>query len=225
MKIITTKLIVAFLTGSFTTSCLAGDDKATTLLSLIDTYPTVTVSHNPTDKNLVAVYCERDPQWWGRLTVFHRDGDQLDWSFNFPKNYEEFRGHYVLRFRWINLKQIESPALELIESTHMGNGSLRLFQLVDRDLILILDATVRGNCWSLPAEFGIPLNGEARFEGEHLNIEYVRNEEQTSDSVVLTGSISIQDITGKELPSRKLMQTCTWSSEEKLFKCGIPTSH
>ena len=104
----------------------------------------------------------------------------------------------------------------------MGNGSVRLFQLVGQDLRLLLNATVRGRCGSLPVEFGVLQNGEARYEGDHLNIEYVRKRDQASDSVVLSGAISIQDIVGKELPSRKLVQTCTWNSERRVFGCSPP---
>lgn len=192
--------------------------------TLIDAFPTVTVSRNPADERILAVYCEREPQWWGRIAVYHRSGDTIDWTYAFPKSYEERRGHYVVSFRWIGLKQVPNPVLEVIESTHKGNGSLRLFETNGRELRLLLETEVRGRFWSAPASFGVPEDGEAYFEGSHLSIRYVGGPDQTADSISLTGSVRIEDMRGKALPSRKYAQSCLWDPDKRKFIPQTPTT-
>lgn len=195
-----------------------------TLSALIDAAPMVTIGRSPGDQHVVAVYSEREPQWWGRLAVYHRSGDAIDWPYAFPKSYEERRGHYVIRFRWISLRQAARPVLEVIESTHMGNGSLRLFEAEGRELRLLLDTVVRGRFWSAPAAFGVPEQGEAHFEGSHLGIEYQSPSDQTVHSILLTGSVRIEDIQGRGLPSRRFAQVCHWDSTQRVFIAQPPTS-
>lgn len=216
--------ITIAVTGAFAAEVPKQETTPQTISALIDGSPTVTISHSPRDQHVVAVYSERDPQWWGRLAVYHRSGDAIDWPFTFPKSYEEHRGHYVVRFRWISLRQTAAPVLEVIESTHMGNGSLRLFETDGRELRLLLDTVVRGRFWSTPAAFGVPEHGEAYFEGSHLSVEYQSRTDQTADSILLTGSVRIEDIQGRALPSRKFAQTCVWDAAQRVFIAQPPTS-
>lgn len=195
-----------------------------TISALIDASPTVTISRNPEDPHIIAVYSEQDTQWWGRLAVYRRSGDAIDWPFTFPESYEEHRGHYVVSFRWISLRQAAGPVLEVIESTHMGNGSLRLFETDRRKLRLLLDTKVRGRFWSVPAEFGVPENGEAYFEGPHLSVKYQSLTDQPADFILLTGSIRIEDIQGRALPSRRFAQACVWDASQRVFIAQPPTS-
>ena len=211
-------------TSAFAAEVPKHESPPQTLSALIDGSPTVTISRSLGDQHVVAVYSEREPEWWGRLAVYHRSGEAIDWQFAFPKSYEEHRGHYVVRFRWINLRQTARPVLEVIESTHMGNGSLRLFETEGRELRLLLDTVVRGQFWSAPASFGVPEHGEAHFEGSHLSIEYQSPTEQTADSILLTGSVRIEDIQGRELPSRRFAQTCIWDAAQRVFIAQPPTS-
>lgn len=195
-----------------------------TISAIIDSAPTITVSRCPGDSQIVAVYSEREPQWWGRLAVYHRSGDSINWPFTFPEAYEEHREHFVVRFRWISLKQTSKPVLEVIGSTHMGNGALRIFEADGRRLRLLLEAKVRGRFWSAPAAFGIPEQAEAHFEGPHLGIEYYCPSDQTVDSILLTGSIRTEDVGGSVLPARKFAQTCVWEPGRRVFIAQPPTS-
>lgn len=200
------------------------DDVPKTIASVMDGTPRVTFSPCPDEPQIVAAYSEREPQWWGRLQVFHRKGDAIPWEYVFPEDYEEYRGHYVVRFRWVRLEQIAKPVLEVIESTHMGNGSLRIWEVEGRKLRLLLDTTVRGRFWSVPEAFGVPENGEARFEGDHLQVEYRRAADKSSDVVSLTGTVAIQDLEGRALPSRRFEQICVWDAEKRIFVAQSPTT-
>lgn len=221
--------LLALFIATAATGALAADTSKQertpqTISALLETLPTVTVSRNPSNPNIVAVYAERDPQWWGRLAVYHRSGDVINWAFTFPKSYEESRGHYVVRFRWISLRQTAAPVLEVIESTHKGNGSLRLFETGGRELRLLLDTVVRGRFWSAPAAFGVPENGEAYFEGSHLGVEYQSPTEHSADSILLTGSVRIEDVQGRLLPSRRFAQAWVWDAAKRVFVAQIITS-
>lgn len=195
-----------------------------TVAGVIDGVPTVTFTSCPDEPQIVAAYSEREPQWWGRLQVFHRKGDSIAWEYAFPEGYEEYRGHYVVRFRWVQLKQIAKPVLEVIESTHMGNGSLRIWEVEGRKLRLLLDTTVRGRFWSVPEAFGVPVNGEARFEGDHLQVEYRRAADEALDVVSLTGTVAIQDLEERTLPSRRFEQICVWDAAKRIFVAQSPTT-
>ncbi|MES2440682.1 MAG: hypothetical protein V4584_16570 [Verrucomicrobiota bacterium] len=199
-------------------------DLPKTFSAIVDSTPSATFVRCLEHSDIVAVYSEREARWWGQLSVYQRRGDVIEWRYSYPDSYEEFRGHYVVRFRWIQLKQTEKPILEVIESTHMGNGSLRIWELDGRTLRLLLEATVRGRFSDPPAVFGVPQEGEASFAGGHLAVEYQRPSGQEFDSIHLRGSIQITDMEGKVLPSRRYEQVCRWDSTQRKFLAELPTS-
>ena len=213
----------ALILFSFWISEVSSADKTPEFLTnIIENYPSVTFVRCPKEPQVVAVYGERDRDWWGKLAVYNRKGDTINWCYAYPKSYEEVRGHYIVRFRWVSLQQTNNPVLEVIESTHMGNGSLRLWEVDRRELRLLLETRVRGRCFSLPEVFTVPMNGEAWFEGPHLEIDYRPAPEMSSDSVILTGAIRIEDIAGKALPGRKYEQACLWDASKRLFVVQPP---
>jgi hypothetical protein len=217
-------LLAISVTAAFAADAPKQDARPQTLSSLVNSSPTVTIRRCPIDQDIVAVYSEQEPDWWGRLDVYHRNGETIDWQFAIPKAYEQSRGHYVVGFRWISLRQTARPVLEVIESTHKGNGSLRLFEADGRELRLLLDTEVRGQFWSAPTAFKVPENGTAYFEGSHLAIEYRSPSDQAVDSILLTGTIRIEESDGKVLPSRKFRQACVWDSTMRVFIAEPPTS-
>ncbi|MBK1814835.1 hypothetical protein JIN84_04365 [Luteolibacter yonseiensis] len=116
---------------------------------------------------------------------------------------------------------LENPVLELIESTHMGNGSLWLLEMDGRELRLLLQVRVSGRCWSDEPGFGIPPHGEARFEGAGLKVEYLQaNGKETT--VKLAGSLAITDMEGNAKPSCGYQQLCVWNGEKRIFETGRP---
>ena len=178
----------------------------------------------PKYPDIVAVYDEVEPKWNGQLYVYQGDNEGIQKQFSYPDTYEKFRGHYVVRFRWVVIKQIEKPVLEVIESTHMGNGSLRLWELDGQKLRLILETTARGQFWDLSANFRVPRNAEARFEGAHLDVRYWRPKGQDYDCVRLSGKIQITDLTGNALPTRQYEQICRWDPNTRTFVVEPATS-
>lgn len=217
-------LVTMVISAAYAAGAPISKEVPQTLLGIVDGSPSVTFTRCPENGQIVAVYREREPQWWGYLSVYHRSGDGIDWEYSFPKAYEEFRGHYVVRFRWVTLRQTEKPVLEVIESTHMGNGSLRLWELDGKELRLLLDTEARGRLWSVPAAFGVPENGEAHFENDHLEVFYYASADQESDTVILSGSVRIEDVEGRALPSRAFEQSCLWDPVKRIFVAQEPVS-
>lgn len=199
-------------------------DLPKTFSAMVDSTPSATFVRCPEHSEIVAVYSERDTQWRGGLSVYHRRGDVIEWQYSYPDSYEKLRGHYVVRFRWIQLKQTEKPVLEVIESTHRGNGALRIWEIDGRTLRLLLEETVRGQYFDPPAVFGVPQHGEAHFAGGHLAVKYQQPSGQEFHQIHLSGSIQITDIEGKALPSRRYEQVCHWDSTRRKFSAELPTS-
>lgn len=217
-------LAVCFISSLLAAEAPGPAELPKTFVAVVDATPSATFVRCHGHPDIVAVYSEKDPQWWGRLFVYQRKGDAMEWQYAYPDEYEEFRGHYVVRFRWIPLQQTEKPVLEVIESTHMGNGSLRLWELDGRSLRLLLECPVRGRFWNAPAAFGVPLDGEARFEGDHLGVDYQRPTGQAFHSVHLSGSVQITDVDGATLPSRRYDQIYRWDPTKRTFAASPPTS-
>jgi hypothetical protein len=221
------RILVATL--ALVASCLRAEDTSTVNRAWVSEpvseqygkFQTVTIYPCPTDKKLLAAYCEREEAWWGHMRVYKQSGDHVEWAATFPEEYIKERGHYVVSSRWTSLPMVENPVLELIESTHMGNGSLWLMELEGREFRLLLHTSVRGRLWCTDPEFGIPPNGEAKFEGSHLNISYPRSSDGTV-SVQLDGKLSITDMEGKKLPPCNFYQVCTWSTAKKVFEAQKP---
>ncbi len=182
--------------------------------SLFAHFDNVSVFPHTSEKNIVAAYCESEKQWWGTLRVFSHAGDNIEWVAAFPKEYIDGQGHYVVSCRWNSVSMLENKLLEVVSSTHMGNGSLWLFELKDRELRLLLCTPMRGRYWEPTPEFAVPPNGgEARFD--HLAVEYRKID--TFETVFLTGRVSIIDQEGKELSSKPYQQQCTWDKEKRVF--------
>lgn len=177
----------------------------------------------PKDKNLIAVFCQENAIWWGRMRVFKQNGDRVEWAAAFPKKYIEERGGNVVSCKWLSFRMLENPVLELIESTHMGNGSLWLLELEGKEFRVLLNTPVKGGYWQPAPGFDLPREGKARFEGDHLTVEYRQAKEEKYPTVILSGSVSITDMLERDLPSKPYYQECTWNNEKRAFVSRTPS--
>ena len=178
-------------------------------------FNSITFTSLPADDHIVAVNCEYDFDWSGRLLVFHHTENQVDWFAEFPKSYTEFRGSYVVSCRWIYLNSLDEWALEVIESTHRGNGSMWLWSLNDKKLQLLLHTKVRGQIWD-SAIASIPMNGEAFFV-EDLKPTYGFSPDVDPPSVTLTGDIITYDVTGEEVATTPYSEKWIWDEKKRIF--------
>jgi hypothetical protein len=208
------------------TPCSFAEEQTTakTLSDLVFDSPRVEFFRHPSDKEIVAAYSESQPEWWGDMSVFHHGEGKIDWEFKFPAMYEEWHGHYVVSCQWVTLTQIKSPVLELIESTHRGNGSIFLFELQGRELRLLLHTKVRGQLFDDLETFGVPPNGTAHIKGEQLKVTYAKMDRQEPEAVILSGTLEIADLAERKLPDKKYEQKCLWDAEKRMFVPSAPTS-
>lgn len=184
-------------------------------------FKSICVHPCPSDRTLLAAYCEIEEAWWGHMRVFKQSGDRVEWAATFPEEYIKERGHYVISSNWTWFPMMENPVLELIESTHIGNGSLWLLELKGRNFRVILHTPVRGQFWSTEPEFEIPAGGQAMFVGSHLRIEYLRSETDAV-TIQLSGQLSITDMQGKKEAACNFHQVCKWNVDRRIFEAQRP---
>jgi hypothetical protein len=213
-------LAVALLNASAAPASGTDQDWITeTVTSQFAKFKSVAILPSKKDRTIVAAYCENDPQWWGHLRVFKHKDDKVEWAAVFPHEY--LGSDYVVSYQWLSLGMLDNDVLEIIGSTQLGNGSLWLFELNGRELRPLLNIPVRGRYWNPGSEFAVPDSGEASFAGDHLKVEYQKEPISKFESVVLTGTVSIIDMTGKELPSKPYLQQCTWNENTRIFIPGV----
>lgn len=186
-----------------------------------------TVTPHPDEKDLVACHAESEFRWWGKLRVFKHQGDKIEWAAEFPPDYDAQRGHYVVDYHWVTLGVTDNKVLESFESTHMGNGSLFLLELEGRKFRVLLKAAARGRCWENDPDLGVPPDGEARFLGEHLRVEYIKLRDEPFVSVEVKGEVSITDMAGEEVAVKPYSRIYRWDPKERIFRAPesprIPT--
>jgi hypothetical protein len=182
----------------------------------------VTFTPHPNDPALLAANAEETPSWWGEARVFHHVGDRIDWAARFPAEYLEKRGHYLLSCEWRYLEGLQLWALEIFDSTHLGNGSLWLFALEGRDLRLLLRTVARGEFLRRPAGLIVPEFGTARLVEDHLRAEYRALPGGPGETIVLTGRIAAMDAEGKTLSEEACEESYTWDASQRIFQRNNP---
>lgn len=188
------------------------------LAQQIEKFQRTTFMPHPASKGLIAANCESDLSWWGSVRVFHHEGDQIDWMATFPKDYTQNCGHYVLSCKWRHLEKLSRWVLEVFDSTHMGNGSLWLFELEGHDFRLLLHTNARGRFLE-PPPASVIANGQTRLIEEHLISDYHTPDgaSASAESVFLTGTLAILDQEDKEVSRKPYAETWTWDVSKRVF--------
>ncbi len=180
-----------------------------------------TLVPHPAQKGIVAANCEHEPSWWSALHVFHQTGDPIDWMASFPADYEP--NCYILSVRWVHLAALNLWILEVLDSTHMGNGSLWLFALEDHQLRTLLHtrAVDRHREYS---QRGQPLTEPASeiFRNGRLTVKYPRAKSAPYESVSLTGTVVLFNAEDRELSTHPYAESWTWDSAQRIFTKARP---
>lgn len=189
---------------------------------IVAEFPDARLMPCPADEKLVAVYCEKYPQWWGHLRVFRRDGDRVEWGAGYPEEYLEERGHYIVTCRWVTLATVANPVILLVESSHMGNGSLFLMELDGKEFRVLLSVSARGRVWSNDPALELPFEGAALFAGKHPEISFVKEGGRADGAVVLDGGIEIIDQEYEVVGRKHFSQRCVWDEAKRRYSVGVP---
>jgi hypothetical protein len=90
--------------------------------------------HYPRNVPLQRLECSRDDRWWGTGVVFCVQDDRISTVCEL----EEMSGAFVQSIRSLSLRGFVNPLIEVLDSSHRGNGSLFLYELVDNHARLLL---------------------------------------------------------------------------------------
>lgn len=88
----------------------------------------------PGRPDLVLAICDYELNWCGFFGVYCVSGGRVRWQARVPKDISEQSVH---RVRALLLRGFRNPIIEVFGQTHMGNGNIYLFELRDRELILL----------------------------------------------------------------------------------------
>ena len=166
----------------------------------------------PGDKAIVAAHWAREIGWWSYVEVFHHSDSKIDGEIKLPPEYLESFGNYVVSYRWLRNEPSNQWMLEILESTHMGNGGFWLMVLEGKQLRVVLSTSVMGRCWFPPAGIKIPFEGTVRFPEKYLKVDYAR------DSVVVSGKLKVLDQEDKEVATVPYKEVWKWNKAKRVFQ-------
>jgi hypothetical protein len=145
--------------------------------------------------SLFVANCEWQKNWWGTLVAFEFREDRIQWIRAL-----DITEQSVLRYRQIDLQPSEYPVIEVFGKTHMGHGSLYLFELRPREPVLRLE------CFAVDFH-----HDENLIRGGVLDVGYAdRNGDGASD-VVLDGII---DVVAEAVPALRVF---LWDPSREAF--------
>ncbi len=170
-------------------------------------FAATTLVPHPADAGILAINGESEPQWNGRPVVVHRQGDKVDWVAEFPDEYWDLFNSYVVSLRWVQLDGPQVWLLEVVDSSHRGNGSLALFTLEDRKLRMVLHT----------------LAVDREREGQHDTSQVFKDGQLRAtyegSTVMLHGLIEmVETESGKLIASFSMSGIWEWNAAERVFK-------
>lgn len=148
----------------------------------LDSEPLVRVEITPVwgQPDLVAARCDVESDRWGFFGVYHLTNGRVDWQ----AQADDVPGEQsIYRVRTLRLPGFAGPLIEVLGQTHAGNGSLYLYELRDRRLLLLLRTRAVDRHWA---------DGET-FRNGHLEPEYRDVDGDGEIDVVLSGEIEAWD--------------------------------
>jgi hypothetical protein len=89
----------------------------------------------PRQPDLFAAICDYQQDWEGFFGIYHFRDRMIDWEADPDVIPTEQSIH---KMRVVDLSGFSTPIIEVFGRTHMGNGSLYLYELRGRKLILLL---------------------------------------------------------------------------------------
>jgi hypothetical protein len=197
---------------------VAGQD----LKSQLDKYKRAALYLHPQQPAVFAANCEDDPGWWGRFSVFHEADGKIDWVAKMPPLYLQWEGMFIVSLAWRQFERPNLTVLEVVTSTHMGNGFLWLFALDGHQLRPLLHTPALGFADSPALRKDLPA-GETKFT-KPVTIRYSHPKFGGGDvTVQLTGTVVVENAdTGQLLARKPIRQVWIWDAKDRVF---LPEHH
>jgi hypothetical protein len=158
---------------------------------------------HPEDGKISAFHCERESRWWGTLVVVQHDGDAVSGFVALPADYVENAGHYVRHISWRKIREV-GWVLQVLTSTHRGNGSLWLLEIR------------HGKMCSLMNTRAVAENNERWFDHGQLQIEYMDGDASKPVIVRLHGTEHQLDEDGRQ-SDKKVEELWAWDGSKRRF--------
>lgn len=96
----------------------------------------------PGHPDLYCANCEWEKAWWGCFKVCQLQDGVVAWEAKQPT---EDENAYILSARPVHIRGFSNPVFEVFDSSHMGNGHLRLYELQGQTLVLLLSTRATTN--------------------------------------------------------------------------------
>ena len=160
------------------------------------------------ENDLYVALCDWDARWWGDFVVFCAVNGELQWTATVSEQEAPGAG-YGVSARGFRLPGFSYPLVEVLWSSHMGNGSLYLYEMRKRRLHLLLQTRA--------VDFH---SGDGNlYRGGTLTRSY---EDIDGDGFAdLTLSGVVDEVTFSErtvLASRPVQETFLWNSVHRVFE-------
>lgn len=143
----------------------------------------VEIIAHPSGVPLYLAIWAQEPDWWEGVTVVGLSGREM-WAADTPGV-----GPIIRQARWITLKGIDYPVIEVFATTHQGNGILFLLELRGMKLVTLLEtgAWDHGEGVCLPLDNGEPLSSYVmRWQ---MSPDYTDLDGDGYFDITLTGSV------------------------------------
>ena len=101
----------------------------------------------PYDNSLFAAIVEYQKDWWEDFYIGRLENGKVNWLEieNWPE--KAYMENSILSTKWVNLKGITAPILEVYGITHMGNGNIYLFKVSGNKYSLIFATRAVSGFW------------------------------------------------------------------------------
>ena len=164
---------------------------------------TIEVFPVPDASEFCLAICDHQLRWWGIFGLYRLEEGHVVWQASCEEKPTEQSVHWL---RGLKLAGFTRPIIEVYGQTHMGNGSLYLYELRDQTLVLLLQTRAVDS----------HVNDHETFQDDRLMAEYADLNGDGFADLLLKGAVEKRSNDGDAVVAR---HPC-----EKVFLWNIVTN-
>ena len=146
---------------------------------------------------MFALIIEYQKDWWEDFSVGRYKNGEIKWLELEGWPEKAYMENSILSAKWLNLKGITTPILEIYGITHMGNGDIYLFKVSGNKYSLIFATRAVSGFWSTgnsPSQdlkkYGYA-NCQKTFKDDKLTATYQDLNTDGISDLILTGATEV----------------------------------